>query len=360
MNDKKGNSSSFHLSFCVTAIFVTIIIVATGIFVISFLTLNQNQSAIAQQQQLLRSQSSNQTISQAKQQQHPFVSKDISFDIDNMTFSHHMASVNGVQIHYVIGGQGKPIVLLHGWPQTWYEWRHVMPALAKNYTVIVPDLRGLGDSSKPVTGYDGKTTAEDIYQLVSQLGFKNIFLVGHDFGVQVAYSYAAAHPNEVKRLVILDVPIPGIGPGENITGLWWVQFHMVRDIPEMLVNGHERGYLTWFYKYTCNPAAITKEDVDEYVNHYSDPGGMRAGFEYYRALFDDIKQNKEYSRVKLPMHILALGGKCSFGTAALDSMRLLATDVRGGIVPDSGHWIPEEQPDFLVDQLFKFFGNSTK
>jgi pimeloyl-ACP methyl ester carboxylesterase len=359
---EKGNNSSFFLSFCLTTIFLTIII-ATGIFATS-LILNQNQSAIAQQQQqqLGSQQSSNQTISPAKQEQQPFVSKGISFDIDNVTFSHHMASVNGgVQIHYVIGGgQGQPVVLLHGWPQTWYEWRHVMPSLAKNYTVIVPDLRGLGDSSKPLTGYDGKTVAEDIHQLVSQLGFKQIFLVGHDFGVQVAYSYAAAHPNEVKQLVILDVPIPGIGPGENITGLWWAQFHMVRDIPEMLVNGHEREYLTWFYRHTCNPTAITKEDIDEYVSHYSAPGGMRAGFEYYRALFDDIKQNKEYSKVKLPMPVLALGGECSFGTAALDSMRLLATDVRGGIVPDSGHWIAEERPDFVVDQLFKFFGNGTK
>jgi pimeloyl-ACP methyl ester carboxylesterase len=112
---------------------------------------------------------------------------------------------------------------------------------------------------------------------------------------------------------------------------------------------NERKYLTWFYKYTCNPAAITKGDVDEYVSHYSAPGEMRAGFEYYRALFDDVKQNKDYSKVKLPMPVLALGGKCSFGTAALDSMRLLATDVRGGIVPDSGHWIPEEQPDFVVN-----------
>ena len=112
--------------------------------------------------------------------------------LDNMTFSHHTTSVNGIQMHYVIGGQGDPVVLLHGWPQTWYEWRHVMPALAKNYTVIAPDLRGLGDSSKPVTGYDGNSTAEDIYQLVGHLGYKKIYLVGHDFGVQVAYSYAAA------------------------------------------------------------------------------------------------------------------------------------------------------------------------
>ena len=341
------------------SIVIAVFIVITTSTVLILLGLNQNQITIAQQVQLREIQNNNKTSlsspsSLTKQQGSNFEA--MSFDIDNMTFSHHMASVNGIQLHYVIGGQGDPIVLLHGWPQTWYEWRHVMPALAKNYTVIAPDLRGLGDSSKPLTGYDGKTTAEDIHQLISQLGFKDILLVGHDFGVQVAYSYAAAHSAEVRRLVILDVPIPGIGPGGNITRLWWAQFHMVRDIPEMLVDGHERQYLTWFYRYTCNPTAITKDDIDEYVSHYSAPGGMRAGFEYYRALFDDIKQNKEYSStIKLPMPVLVLGGVCSFGTAALDSMRLLATDVRGGVVPDSGHWIPEEQPDFVVKQLTGFF-----
>jgi pimeloyl-ACP methyl ester carboxylesterase len=362
MNEKKDNSS-FYLAFCLTAIFLTIII-ATGIFAISFLILNQNQAAIAQQQQQLllgSQQSSNQTISPAKQQ--PFETKDISFDIDNVTFSHHMATVNsGVQIHYVIGGghRGDPVVLLHGWPQTWYEWRHVMPALAKNYTVIVPDLRGLGDSSKPVTGYDGKTTAEDIHQLVAQLGFKDSFLVGHDLGALVAFSYAAAHPSEVRRLVILDVPITGMGQPLNSTRLWHIPFHMVRDIPETLVEGKEREYLTWFYSnYSYNPAAITKEDIDEYVSHYSAPGGMRAGFEYYRAFPIDAEQIKEYSKVKLPMPVLALGGENSFGTAPLVSMQSISTNVRGGIVPFSGHWIPEEQPDFVVDQLFKFFGNST-
>src|SRR5438093_164239 len=185
--------------------------------------------------------------------------------------------------------------------------------------------------------------------------------ISFQFGIQVAYSYAAAHPNETKRLVILHVPVGGIGPGGNITGLWWAQFHNVHDIPEMLVTGHEREYLTWFYRYSCNPAAITEEDIDEYVSHYSSPGGMRAGFEYYRALSEDIKQNKEYSMIKLPMPVLVLGGECSFGDAALDSMRVLATDVRGSVIPNTGHWIPEEQPKFLADQLFKFFAaNSTK
>ena len=336
---------SHEISDCIFAL----IIIVAGISLFE-LGLISHQITIAQR--LVPNQTFSDII------QDPFL-QDKSFDIDNVTFSHHMASVNGIQLHYVIGGQGLPVVLLHGWPQTWYEWRHIMPALAKNYTVIVPDLRGLGDSSKPVSGYDGKTVAEDIYQLVSQLGFKNIFLVGHDFGAEVAYPYAAAHPKEVKGLVMLDVPILGIGPGKNLTGLWWLQFHLVRDIPEMLVEGHEREYLTWFYRQTCNPDAITKDDIEVYVSHYSAPGGMRAGFEYYRAFPDYIKQNEEYSKVKLPMPTLALGGECSFGNAALESLRMVATDVRGGVVPDSGHWIPEERPAFLTDQLFKFFANTT-
>jgi pimeloyl-ACP methyl ester carboxylesterase len=184
------------------------------------LTLNINHTAIAQQQQLPGSDMI-QSLSQTKQQQQPFL-EDLSFDIDGITFLHHMASVNGIQIHYVMGGKGDPIVLLHGFPQSWYEWRHIMPALAKNYTVVAPDLRGFGDSSKPVTGYDGKTTAEDIYQLLSQLGFnKPIFLVAHDVGAQTAYSYAAAHPNNVTKLVIMDFPYPDFLPpefGEN--GPW--------------------------------------------------------------------------------------------------------------------------------------------
>jgi len=200
--NEKINSSSSDLQTNVTAItsLTIFIIIVTGILFVSSLILSQNYTAIAQQQE------------------QALASKDISFDIDNVTFSHHMASVNGIQLHYVIGGHGNPIVLIHGWPQTWYEWRHVMPALAKNYTVIVPDLRGLGDSSKPLTGYDGKTTADDIYQLVSQLGFKQIFLVGHDIGAQTAYSYAAAHPNNVSKLVIMDFIFPGFIPASLGTG----------------------------------------------------------------------------------------------------------------------------------------------
>jgi alpha-beta hydrolase superfamily lysophospholipase len=181
--DGKDNST-FHAPYQVIAItFLLIGIIVTGIFV-WFCTsvLSQSYTAAAQQEQ----------------------PTGISFKMDNVTFSHNTASVNGIQMHYVIGGHGDPVVLLHGWPETWYAWHKVMPALAKNYTVIAPDLRGLGDSSKPPTGYDGKTVAEDIHQLVTQLGFKRIFIVGHDVGSQPAYSYAAAHPTEVRKLVIMN------------------------------------------------------------------------------------------------------------------------------------------------------------
>jgi pimeloyl-ACP methyl ester carboxylesterase len=160
-------------------------IITTGTLFAFPLLLNQSHTAMGQQ----------------GQQQQPQPNGN-SFQIDNMTFSHHTVSVNGIQLHYVIGGHGDPVVLLHGWPETWYAWHKVIPALAKNYIVIAPDLRGLGDSSKPLAGYDGKTVAEDIHQLVTKLGFKTIFLVGHDWGTQVAYSYAAAHPTEVKRLAV--------------------------------------------------------------------------------------------------------------------------------------------------------------
>jgi pimeloyl-ACP methyl ester carboxylesterase len=315
--------------------------------------------------QITKAQQKPQTNLTSIEQQH--LLDGISFQIDNVTFSHHMTTVNGIQIHYVIGGHGDPVVLLHGWPETWYAWHHVMPALAKNHTVTVPDLRGLGDSSKPRTGYDGKTVAEDIHQLVTQLGFKSIFLAGHDIGTQVAYSYAAAHPAEVKKLAVMELTIPGFPPPGRMP-IWWGIFHQVPDVPEALVQGKEMMYLSWFFRgLTYNPSAITQADVDEYVSHYSSPGGLRAGFEYYRAFPQDAIQNQNYSKTKLTMPVLALGGAfipVLGGNITMPSiiygMKILAQNVQGITVPNSGHFIPEEQPKFVIDQLFKFFGNSTK
>jgi pimeloyl-ACP methyl ester carboxylesterase len=341
MNEKSNLSFQFSFSFYLVTIFLTLLVVTVIIF--SSLTLNIKHVLIAEQQQ-------------------PPFNEDLSFDIDNVTFSHHMASVNGIQLHYVMGGQGDPIVLLHGWPETWYEWRHIMPSLSKNYTVIAPDLRGLGDSSKPLTGYDGKTVAEDMHQLVTQLGFKTIFLVGHDIGTQVAYSYAAAHPTEVKKLVVMDLTIPGFEPA-GMMPIWWRSFHETPDVPEALVQGKEMMYLSWFYRNLAyNPSAITQTDINEFVSHYSAPGGMHAGFEYYRAFSQDTIQNMNYSNTKLTMPVLALGagyiptfgGNITMPTIVY-GMQILAQNATGIIVPNSGHWIPEERPDFVLDQLSKFF-----
>ncbi len=346
---------SFHFSG--KTIFLLSLIAASTVL-IPLLHQKVNQVVMGQQQ-------NNQTSSSLTNQQQ---TNGISFQISNSTFSHHMALVNGVQIHYVIGGHGAPIVLLHGWPETWYEWRHVMPALAKNYTVIAPDLRGLGDSSKPLTGYDGKTVAEDIHQLVAKLGFKTIFLVGHDIGGQIAYSYAAVHPTEVKRLVIIDKLLPGFFPPGTVP-LWWIVFHQTPDIPEALVQGKELMYLSWFYhNLAYNPAAITQADINEYVSHYSAPGGMRAGFDYYRAFPQDTIENQNYSKTKLTMPVLAVRGEyypvanlTATDNPVQDVMKTLAQNVQGIIIPNSGHWDPEERPDFVVKMLDNFFsGNSTK
>jgi pimeloyl-ACP methyl ester carboxylesterase len=352
-----------HNGIAITFLLIGIII-TTGISSAFTLVLNQNHTATAQQQL-----QANQTFSPSVEEQQQ-LSEGISFQIDNVTFSHNTASVNGIQLHYVIGGQGDPVVLLHGWPETWYAWHKIMPALAKNYTVIAPDLRGLGDSSKPPTGYDGKTVAEDIHQLVTQLGFETINLVGHDIGAFVAYPYAAAHPTEVERLVVMEVPPPinGIFPPPSLAvPLWWLFFQQTLDVPEALTQGKEMTYLSWFYQNLAyNPAAITQEAINEYVSHYSAPGGMRAGFEYYRAIPQDAIQNENYSKTNLTMPVLALGAGYipAFGgnpnTAAQDVMKILAQNVTGIIVPNAGHFIPEEQPDVVVKLLNNFFsGNST-
>jgi pimeloyl-ACP methyl ester carboxylesterase len=348
------------------------ILFTTSISFVFPLGINQNHTAMAQQQlqqqpqQQQQMQANNQTFTPSVEEQQQLL-EGISFQLDDVTFTHRMATVNNsTQIHYVIGGQGDPVVLLHGWPETWYAWRHIMPALAQNYTVIAPDLRGLGDSSKPTTGYDGKTVAEDIHQLVTQLGFNTIYLVGHDIGTWVAYPYAAEHPAEVEKLVIMEVPPPGFWP-PPVPLPWWFSFHQTPDVPETLVQGKEMEYLSWHLRgLAYNPSAITQEAINEYVSRYSAPGGMRAGFEYYRAFQENVMQNQNYSQTMLPMPVLALGGSyipVLGGNITVPSivygMQQLAENVTGIRVPNSGHFIAEEQPQFVIDQLANFFARNT-
>lgn len=276
---------------------------------------------------------------------------------------HHHADLGDVRLHYVTAGAGFPVVLLHGWPQSWYEWRHVIPGLARNFRVVAPDLRGLGESSRPAGGYDKRTVGGDVWRLASEvLGIAEFHLVGHDWGGPVAYAVAAAHPQAVRTLAVLDVTIPGDGSPSISQGgrRWHHAFHQTPDLPEALVTGHEDTYLGWFYRnYGARPDAIPDADIAEYLRVYRQPGALRAGFAYYRAIPQDIADNAEAAaRSKLPMPVLALGGDRSWGrgTEVAESLRRMAADVRGGVIANCGHWIPEEQPEELLRRLLAFLG----
>lgn len=279
---------------------------------------------------------------------------------------HHYAELGEVMLHYVTAGQGPPVVLLHGWPQTWWEWRHTMAALAPHYTVIAPDLRGLGDSSRPLGGYDKRMVAGDVWRLVSQtLGHQRFRLVGHDWGGPTAFALAADHPDAVQQLAIVDVVIPGCGGDFSQGGRrWHHQFHITPDLPEALVQGRERLYLRWFYQtFAYFPGAIGEADLDEYVRTYSQPGAMRAGFAYYRAIAEDAKANAAQlaTGFRLPMPVLAVGGANSYphargrGREVEESLRRVARDVTGAVIPDCGHFVPEEQPTAFNRLLLEFF-----
>jgi pimeloyl-ACP methyl ester carboxylesterase len=289
----------------------------------------------------------------------------------NLDVAHHYAEVGEVMLHYVTAGSGPPLVLIHGWPQTWYEWRAVIPALAEHYTVIAPDMRGLGDSSRPLTGYDKRTVSTDIWRLLTEkLGQERFHLVGHDWGGPTAFALAAWHPENVATLAIVDVVIPGDGGDFSQGGRrWHHQFHMTPDLPEALVTGRERLYLQWFYQtFAYKPGAIDETAIDEFVRTYSQPGALRAGFNFYRAMGQDAKDNAALlaTGFRLPMPVLAIGGGVSYphgrgrGPDVEASMRRVATDVRGFVIEDCGHFVPEEQPEELTRLLLEFLGSSTR
>jgi pimeloyl-ACP methyl ester carboxylesterase len=276
-------------------------------------------------------------------------------------FQHGYADLGDVKLHYVTAGSGNAVVLLHGIPQTWHAWRQVIPLLAKDFFVVAPDLRGLGDSSRPARGYDKKTLAADIWRLVrDELRIEQFYLAGHDWGGPVAYALAAQHPEAVRRLAILDVVVPGIGPDFSQAGRRWHHgFFQALDLPEALCAGREAALLGWFFDhYGALPGCIAQADRDEYLRTYTRPGALRAMFEFYRALPADAEHNRALlARGKLKMPVLALGGDRSYGRALepLESMKAVAENVRGGVVPGCGHWLAEEAPEAVGRELLKFF-----
>jgi pimeloyl-ACP methyl ester carboxylesterase len=286
--------------------------------------------------------------------------------MDNKDFKHHYANLQDVRLHYVTLGAGKPVVLLHGWPETWYEWRLVMPLLADDYFLVAPDLRGLGDSSRPATGYDYKTVANDIWQLMhDHLRLEKFSVVGHDLGAPTAFRFAADHPDAVTHLVLLDVPVPGAQSGAQGIDTdnpprWHHLFHRLPDLPEALTFGRERIYLEWFFTngHVDQAGVFTDEVIREYVRTYSQPGAMRAGFNFYRARPKNVEDNRATLAMgfKLPMPALGLGGGGSRGRGdqVVESLRQVANHAEGGSVPECGHYIPEEKPMELAERIRQF------
>jgi len=272
-------------------------------------------------------------------------------------FTERFAEVNGVRLHYLIGGQGNPVVLLHGYAETGHMWLPLMPLLAKNHTVIVPDLRGAGNSSKPDSGYDKKNMAVDIHDLTSSLGFDRVSIVGHDIGLMVAYAYAAQFPQATERVVLMDAFLPGIGNWKDVwlmRDLW--HFHFYGEVPLALVNGRERIYFEHFWNdFAADPHhSIPEADRRFYAEAYAQPGGMRAGFEYFRNFERDAKDFAQLSATPLSMPVLVLTGEKASGNFLIEQTKLVASNVQGQVVMGSGHWLMEEAPQAVIPAIIAF------
>jgi pimeloyl-ACP methyl ester carboxylesterase len=272
-------------------------------------------------------------------------------------FSERFAVVNGVRLHYLIGGRGSPVVLLHGYTQTSHMWLPIIPLLAQRHTVIVPDLRGAGGSAKPDSGYDKKNMAVDIHELTSSLGFDRVSIVGHDIGLMVAYAYAAQFPQATERVVLMDAFLPGIGNWKDVwlmRDLW--HFHFYGDAPLALVKGRERIYFEHFWNdFAADPKhSISEADRRIYAKAYAQPGGMRAGFEYFKAFSQDASDFEQFSKTKLSMPVLALTGEKASGNFLIEQARLVATDVKGVVIEGSGHWLMEEAPKTVIPAIIDF------
>jgi pimeloyl-ACP methyl ester carboxylesterase len=290
----------------------------------------------------------------------------MSHDQDPMIWTHGMADIeSGLRLHYVTAGIGpRVVVLLHGFPQTWRQWHRVIPPLVDaGFCVVAPDYRGAGDSWRPPGGYDKRTMANDIRQLLRQhLRIENpIAVVGHDIGLMIAYAYAQAHRDEVSHLAVVDAPLPGTAVFDRIRSdprVWHFAFHSARDVAEMLVAGRERQYLQAFFNARIfDSSAITDSDLDIYASAYSAPGAMRAGFELYRAFDRDAENNRDALKRngKLTVPVLAVGGATSTsGPLVEDMMREVAETVTALRVPRTGHWIAEENPSAFTAALLKF------
>jgi pimeloyl-ACP methyl ester carboxylesterase len=275
------------------------------------------------------------------------------------TFKRQNVASGDARIHVRVGGNGPAVLLIHGYGETGDMWVPMAIDLAKDHTVIVPDLRGLGLSSKPSAGYEKKTQAGDIANVLNKLGVDSVEIVAHDIGNMVAFAFAAQQPQRVRKMVLIDAPVPGVGPWEEVlkNPLLW-HFRFGGPDMERLVAGRERIYLDRFWnEFSATPARFTERARQHYSKLYALPGAMRAGFMQFAAFDQDAIDNRAFlAEGKLNMPIMALGGEKSFGTMMADVMRAGATQVTPGIVPDSGHWIMEENAAATISLVREFIG----
>lgn len=271
----------------------------------------------------------------------------------------HFAQVNGINMHYVTVGVGPAVVLLHGWPQTWFAWRNAMERLSTRFTLIAPDLRGLGLTQRTAGGYDKRTIAADIRALIDEAAGGRAHVVGHDMGGKAAFMLAHLHPERVDRLVLVDCLIPGT---ENMDasrgGAWHYGFHMAPDFPEMLTKGRERDYIAaqiraWSFK----KDAIGEAEISEFARHYATEGGMTAGFNYYRALREDAALATSFGERRLNMPVLTIAGRHSVGARLSEGLQGRAQNLTSLIAEDSGHFVAEEAPEYFCERVSQFLSS---
>ena len=276
-------------------------------------------------------------------------------------FVANMADVNGTTLHYVRGGTGPAIILLHGFPQDWSEFHQVMPRLATTFMVIAADLRGIGGSKATPGGYEAANLAEDIHQLAQQLKLERVYLVGHDLGGIVAYAFARLYPEETRGVMILDVPLPGLEPWEEVKAdplLWHINFHQTPDLPEQLIAGRQEVYFRHFWSLgTVNGDGISDDDAAHYASAYAAPEQLRAGFEMYRALPANEQFNAaQRSAIEVPL-VLA-GGDQGFGPLLPDIAEALqthgCTNVTVELIENSGHYVADEQPEAVAALIERY------
>jgi pimeloyl-ACP methyl ester carboxylesterase len=272
-------------------------------------------------------------------------------------FKTQIVAVNGARIYVRVGGHGPAVVLLHGYGETGDMWEPLAAALVDDHTVIVPDLRGMGLSEHVAAGYDKKTQGRDVSAVLNALKVGKVDVVAHDIGNMVAYAFAAEEPNRVTKLVLMDAPLPGVGPWDEIlkSPLLW-HFRFGGPDMERLVKGRERIYLDRFWnEFSADPRHFDETSRQHYAKLYALPGAMHSGFEQFHAFDQDVIDNKAFlAKGPLPMPVLAIGGEKSFGPMMATVARAAATNVQGAVIPGSGHWLMEEQPQATVAVIVGF------